>query len=859
MPLISTSFPNLNGGVSQQPASQRLETQCEAQENALPLVIGGLVKRPPTNHVAELKQSGGAALDLSDSFVHFIQRDENEKYILTVTGEGSLNIYDINGAYQTVSYPGGTNTLPYLADSTPETLRAITIGDVTWIVNTQTSVAMTAGTSPASISAHEALLWLKASGQGLKIRVAITVAGGTTQAVIIEHEPQVHTQGSAAHLDPTPVRTNELAEYLRSGGTPPADDGLTITYEGGATAGINSFSNITAQRIGNVLYIYTNNGDDFNIEVEDSLGNNAHSLVKGTAQQFSDLPGSARDGMIVKVEGDPESEIDDYYVKFERNGPGTGVGDGLWVETVEPEIPYRIDSATMPLILVRQPTSGGYNPFVIKPADGNAPNNNAGHPDLADRWQDFKFADREAGSELTNPLPSYIGNPIQDIAYFKGRLCFVSGENISLSEAGEFFNFFRTTVTQLLDSATIDVGVGGTDVNNLTRAVPFSDRLVLFSERAQFILQGVPILTPQTATVTRATTFNSSGTCAPVPAGNTLFFPFSRGAYSGVREFYKTNETDINFDATESTLQVPRYIKGDIKTMTASNHEDIIVIRAEDADTLYAYKFFRTPQGRVQSAWFRMILPEAEVIQCAFLQQSLFLVVKRGVETYLERMDLQTGLLDDNADYVTHLDRRILVTGDGTNSPSSGNTIYLTNTSRPDYSLTELEQAAVKVVSTDGKVMSIASTTVDSITLEEQFAADDKFYIGLPYTMRYELTKPTFKRTIDQGSGVETIATGRHQLRYMTVVYDDSAFFTVKVTNEVADVDGTTIEYPFSGRFLSTGGFLGQVPSVDGKFRFPIFAESDAVKIEIENDSPFPSNIQSIQFEAQYTSRSQFA
>jgi len=222
-------------------------------------------------------------------------------------------------------------------------------------------------------------------------------------------------------------------------------------------------------------------------------------------------------------------------------------------------------------------------------------------------------------------------------------------------------------------------------------------------------------------------------------------------------------------------------------------------------------------------------------------------------------MDLQTGLLDDGADYVTHLDRRILTTGDGANSPSGGFTIYLTNTLRPDYDLTTDEQAQVKVVSTDGKVMTIASTTSNSITLEEEFTATDKFYIGLPYTMRYELTKPTLKRTIQEGGGVETVAIGRHQIRYMTVVYDDSAFFAVKVTNEVADVDGTTIEYPFSGRFLSTGGFLGQVPSVDGKFRFPVFAESDAVKIEIENDSPFPSNIQSIQFEAQYTSRSQFA
>ena len=90
----------------------------------------------------------------------------------------------------------------------------------------------------------------------------------------------------------------------------------------------------------------------------------------------------------------------------------------------------------------------------------------------------------------------------------------------------------------------------------------------------------------------------------------------------------------------------------------------------------------------------------------------------------------------------------------------------------------------------------------------------------------------------------------------MTVVYDDTAFFKVKVTQLIADKDGDTIEYPFSGRFLSTGGYLGAVPSASGTFRFPVFAQSDEVKIEIENDSPLPSNIQSIAFEAQYTSRS---
>ena len=123
--------------------------------------------------------------------------------------------------------------------------------------------------------------------------------------------------------------------------------------------------------------------------------------------------------------------------------------------------------------------------------------------------------------------------------------------------------------------------------------------------------------------------------------------------------------------------------------------------------------------------------------------------------------------------------------------------------------------------------------------------------------MTYEMSSPVLKRP-KEGGGYEMLATGRHQLRYMTVVYDDTAHFLVKVSTPTAGGNYTTpIEYPFSGRFLSAGGYLGAVPSETGDFRFPVFAESDSVKIEIVNDSPLPSNIQSVEFEAYYTSRSQ--
>ena len=838
MPLISTSFPNLNGGVSQQPAAQRLETQCEAQENALPLVIGGLVKRPPTENVGELKQSGGADLDLANSFIHFIQRDESEKYVLSVKPNGELRIHDIaDGAIKTVTVDDASSTT-YLTDSAPQdNLRAMTVGDVTWILNKSKTVAMTSATATANPHTHSALLWVRNSGAGFRIKVTI----GSSFAQVEHNFDATLDQSNNSAIEvsnPTFPRTQDIAAILTNG---VVESAVKDTTYSGVSGGLEAISGITVVRAGSVLYIHSSS--DFQITVEDSLGDNAHNLIKEEAQEFSDLPGVAYNGQIIKVSGSPESEVDDYFVKFETNLAGTtGMGSGLWVETAEPGIKTTIDPDTMPQVLVRLPNGD----FILKKADGNVPSAASGAvPDL---WPTLKFTERTTGSNLTNPLPSFIDTKINDMAYFKGRLCFISGEDVSLSEAGEFFNFFRTTVIQLLDSAPIDVGVGGTDVNKLTRAVPFSDRLVVFSERAQFIVQGSPILSPTTATVTRATTFNSSGTCVPALAGNTLFFPFSRGTFSGVREFYKTNETDINFDATESTIQVPKYIEGAIKSMTVSSHDDIMVIRASSSSTLYAFKFFRTSQGRVQSAWFKMNFAEANILEIAFLQQSLYMVVKRGTATYLEKMDLQTGKVDSGATYVTSLDRRIKVT-----PGSPGTTITLPT----DYVLTTEEQAIVQVVSTDGEVMTIASATASSITLKEEYTGSESFYIGLPYTMRYELTKPTLKRNRSDTGNVETIATGRHQIRYMTVVYDDTAFFKVKITPEVADADGTAVEYPFSGRFLSTGGFLGQLPTADGKFRFPVFAESDAVKIEIENDSPFPSNLQSIQFEAQYTDRSQ--
>jgi hypothetical protein len=54
MSLISRSIAQMFGGVSQQPAQLRADSQCELQDNCWPDVAVGLTKRPPSVHIDKL-------------------------------------------------------------------------------------------------------------------------------------------------------------------------------------------------------------------------------------------------------------------------------------------------------------------------------------------------------------------------------------------------------------------------------------------------------------------------------------------------------------------------------------------------------------------------------------------------------------------------------------------------------------------------------------------------------------------------------------------------------------------------------------------------------------------------------------
>ena len=127
MPLLAKSIPNLINGVSQQPAEVRLPSQADEQINFMSSVVQGLKRRPGTRHLARLLATPG-----SGAFVHIINRDRFEKYVVVIL-DGAIRVFDFQGKERTVKAPKGFNYLKAFSPS--KSLRAVTVADFTFVLN----------------------------------------------------------------------------------------------------------------------------------------------------------------------------------------------------------------------------------------------------------------------------------------------------------------------------------------------------------------------------------------------------------------------------------------------------------------------------------------------------------------------------------------------------------------------------------------------------------------------------------------------------------------------------------------------------------------------------------------------------
>lgn len=711
----------------------------------------------------------------------------------------------------------------YLTAATPETaFRAVTVADYTFIVNQTVTVAKDAALAPTRDA--EALVWVRAGSYGSVYSILID---GTERA-----NYKVPDGGTASHADD--VVTGNIATELYN----------DLVAWGGA--------NFTFELNGSTIYI-TNDTADFTIEHADGQGDTALVVLKDTVQRFSDLPKKGHKvDFTLEVKGDQSSSFNSYFVKYD--------GD-TWVETVEPGAELGLDPATMPHTLVS--LGGGVFSF-----------------------EEVAWETREVGNDTSNPYPSFTGKQIKDAFFHRNRLGFIADENVIMSSAGDFFDFFRDTITDVLDDDPIDVGTTHTKVSLLHWAIPYKQDLVVFADQTQFVLKGGDLLTSQTASFKPHTEFEIDTQVAPVGAGRSVYFAFNRGRFAGIRELFVSDDTDSFQDAPEVTAHVPNYLPRNTKKLVASSAEECLIAQPLDEDdTLYVYKWFWNGPEKVQSSWCKWTFNDgdqqleagqlfdrsAEAIQdragnnifnnaqgaglggskilnLDFIESTLYILLQNSLgEVHLDKLEIEPVQFTN--DVVTwHMDRQFTVL--------PADMSYDSLTQKTTFAFPyDTERRDLQCYIQTGSAVGNAGHFMTSFEVISNNAAqidgdvsNFTFVVGQPYTWEYELGTIYVQSTARNGAS-QSVLRGTLNLGSMTISFDDTGY----VRAEVAPEGSETYSYVYAGRVTGAiTNVIGAVAVNSGVFKFPLMSNNQRLNVKLINDTVLPTHVMSAEWEGNY-------
>ena len=816
MAVVSRAIPTLLRGVSQSSDALKQADHADIQDNADSNPVLGLTKRSGLHYITSLSNT-----TLGNVHIQTINRDTTEQYV-AIFSNGNVQVYDLDGTELTLEKPDGTT---YLNTANPRSvIKTVTIADFTFVVNTNITPVMDS-----------------------------TLSAGTDTKAIVFINQAVNNTTYTVTVDGVTVTDNT------AGDNPLSTDTIAADIKSGLDSGLTGF---TIERNGPVLYIRKNDGSNFSIDGTDTQGNTKMTIVKDSVQRFTDLPTVSPNGYVVEVKGDDDTDFDNYYVKFVTNNGGA-FEEGQWEETVKAGIPFKFDYSTMPHVLVRQADGN----FRFARVDGDTYSVTVGNTTA--NYTLPVWGERTAGDFESAPDPSFIGNKINNVFFFRNRLGFLAGDNVVLSAVSEFFNFFPETVISVLDSEPIDVAASHTKVAILKHAVTMGEKLILFSEQTQFTLtSSSDNLTPKTANVLVATEFESSAAAAPVGSGSSIYFLTKKGSFAGVREYITGGESQIR-DAANTTVHVPRLIPSNIYKMAVSNNQDILVLLGSDnPNKLYLNRWLYGENfSKVLNAWFTFTInSNRKFLNIDFIGTDLVAVIEEDNKVTLEKIPFETDFKEANSEFEFYLDHKV------TEATTGVGVSYNAVTDKTEFSVPYRLRAKMTVVgryleSTEtstfvdtrgqtkdlfaGQIIETTNLTdgsTSTITANGDYR-NSKFIIGEPFEMHYRFSK----QRITEQQGQSELLSGRLQIHHFYIKYEDAGFFQVEVTPQ----NRNTSIHKFSGRLLgANSSVIGQINLDTGTFKVPVMSKSDRVNIDIKNKTFLPTRIASAEYEGVFHMKS---
>lgn len=752
----------------------------------------------------------------------------------------AIKMADFNGAQvRTMNAWGGFLTVGAEAGTyvyePNKYLKAVTIADYTFLLNTLKATAKTGATAASTDWTRTAYVFVRAGNYDRSYTLVLRKSGGADQTLTTT------TLAATGWVTPQTktVSTQDIAQDIVD------QINSNAAAANGANYGANGIAadGWAATRVGSVVKITRAATNIDRVTIGSADGDADLEKVWSSVGVLSELPVVMDDGVIVKIQGSLDTASDDYYVKFVSDTAGV-FGPGHWEETLAPGVSTTIDGNTMPWALIRrQDDAGGTH-------TGTA---------FAKyfEWAPQTWNARLVGDDTTNPMPSLISTAtvsrfISDIFFFKNRLGLASSQNVVMSEVSRFFNLFRTTTLTVPDNDPIDIAVPHTRVVTVNHAVPHHERLVLLSDFSNFVLSGDPILSPKTVQVTPIHEFESHRYNRPVSIEQGLFFTAKEGDFSLCSVLVPSDTVDT-LDAFKVTGHVPRYISGDAKFMAASSLASMLFVAAAgDRTVLYAYKFSFSGSEQQQSSWSKYTLgSDARILGLGFIDTDVYLVVRTywGVQLWHSRV--ADGVSDPLTNYVCRLDRRVACGPDTVYAGTfaAGSTTWLVG------AFLGSAGQAVKIVRRVSAYYSqnggdeITGAVYDPIAGTVTVAGDYSaipVWIGIPLTFLFEFSKPYVKKMNPDGRTGAPEQAVRLTIDRASIYFSDTGAFNVAV----ALFRRATYTESYAPA-LDAPPSLGQLVLKTDTYRFGVHSLAPEATVTISSSSHLPIKLGGIEWEVQ--------
>ena len=559
MPLINHSLDNIISGVSQQYTEARNESQVEELLNCIPSVSRGVLRRNPIAVSSRLHDIiGTIPTDLKDAFTYTYDRGTgDEQYMFIIPTDDNGNWYVFKLKDPTEHWTGQND---YFITPTnfkaKDIFKALTIGDHTFISNSTLTVKASTTNNSESEDAYNkwAFYWIKLTTQVVTDQKSTSSGETTDSGSRLEGYTYVlNTEKVTAVKDTRPGASDpDLASAYRIADAMAANNG--------------SWSNQS-----NSAFVYSKT-ETSSWDWEDSNGNLASLGVWHHINYDNELPAglpATLDGFITKVTGGSSSEKDDYYLKYDNTIK-------TWDEVAKPGISKGLDASTMPHVLYALGTPTNRT-FII---DEYKKVNEAGDGlEAESEWKD-----RESGDLETNKDPSFVGNTINSLFFYFNRLGLLSDNTLVMSSVGEYGDFYFESIQKTQDDGHIDIKVATSDVVQLRRAIPTDASVIIFADKAQFLLSsGDEAFTSETAELSVLSNYDYHYLMDAQAVGSSIYFGSVSGGYSRIFKMKMNNyELTRGVEAENISVHLPTYIDKGIYQLIGHDTLGLIFIHSEE-------------------------------------------------------------------------------------------------------------------------------------------------------------------------------------------------------------------------------------------------------------------------------------